>query len=60
MDVEIDCPYCGEPVSLQIDESAGRSQTYIEDCSVCCQPIEVSSRFTGEDFDVRVQRAGGE
>lgn len=35
------CPYCGETISLLIDQSAG-SQTYIEDCSVCCRPIQVS------------------
>ena len=34
------CPYCGEPISLVVDSSAG-SQTYIEDCQVCCQPIQV-------------------
>ena len=34
------CPYCGEPISLAIDASAG-AQTYIEDCAVCCRPITV-------------------
>jgi hypothetical protein len=41
MDVVAKCPYCGEPIDLEVDESGGRSQHYIEDCSVCCQPIEV-------------------
>lgn len=35
------CPYCGEPITLLADCSAG-DQSYIEDCSVCCQPIVVS------------------
>lgn len=34
------CPYCGEPITLLADCSAG-NQSYIEDCSVCCQPINV-------------------
>lgn len=34
------CPYCGEPVDLPIDASAG-SQRYIEDCPVCCKPMTV-------------------
>jgi len=34
------CPYCGETILLIIDTSAG-SQHYIEDCSVCCRPIQV-------------------
>ena len=33
------CPYCGESFETLIDLSAG-SATYIEDCQVCCQPIE--------------------
>lgn len=37
---DIGCPYCNETISLVLDLSAG-SQEYIEDCSVCCQPIIV-------------------
>jgi len=37
---QIQCPYCGEPVSLALDTSAG-SQRYIEDCQVCCRPMTV-------------------
>ena len=35
------CPYCGEEVELQIDETAGEVQEFVEDCPVCCQPWEV-------------------
>lgn len=34
------CPYCGEPVQLLVDKSAG-TQRYVEDCQVCCQPMVV-------------------
>ena len=37
----VGCPYCGEPIELIIDDSV-EHQTYIEDCSVCCRPINVS------------------
>ena len=37
----IQCPYCGETIEVLIDESAGEHQ-YIEDCSVCCRPIEIA------------------
>ena len=37
---DIECPYCGEVISLLLDSSAG-SQRYIEDCHVCCRPITV-------------------
>lgn len=39
----LSCPYCGEPYELLIDDSAG-AQRYIEDCTVCCKPIEVQLR----------------
>lgn len=35
------CPHCGEPISVLLDLSAGY-QRYIEDCEVCCRPIEIS------------------
>ena len=35
------CPHCGERISMLLDLSAG-SQSYIEDCEVCCSPVEVS------------------
>ena len=46
------CPYCGEPVELAVDDSAG-SQAYVEDCPVCCRPIVVEVRAAGDD-DVEV------
>ncbi len=48
MEVEGSCPYCGEPVALWIDEGGGRHQRYVEDCAVCCRPIEVHAT-TSED-----------
>ena len=34
------CPYCLAEISMLIDPSI-TSQKYIEDCEVCCNPIEV-------------------
>lgn len=34
----IDCPFCGERICILIDTSEG-SQSYVEDCQVCCRPI---------------------
>jgi len=34
----ISCPYCGEAISILIDNSLA-DQQYIEDCQVCCRPI---------------------
>ncbi len=32
------CAFCGESNTTFIDISAGNSQSYIEDCQVCCRP----------------------
>ena len=37
----VHCPFCGEPIEIVVDTSAG-SQSYVEDCQVCCQPMQVA------------------
>lgn len=39
MTLEVCCPYCGEPFETVLDTSTG-SARYVEDCEVCCRPIE--------------------
>jgi hypothetical protein len=39
--IAVTCPYCGEPADLDVEESGGTRQTYVQDCPVCCQPWEV-------------------
>ncbi|MEX1827362.1 CPXCG motif-containing cysteine-rich protein [Luteibacter yeojuensis] len=45
---DIACPYCGEIIDVAVDVSAG-SQTYTEDCQVCCRPIVM--RLTVDEGD---------
>ena len=54
--ITIDCPYCGESFSTQIDLSAG-SQQYVEDCAVCCRPWTVTVEREGDRLRVQVARA---
>ncbi len=35
------CPYCWKEISFLLDTSV-QGQTYIEDCEVCCNPIEIT------------------
>jgi len=35
----LQCPYCGEAFETVVDFSSG-STSYIEDCAICCRPIE--------------------
>ena len=48
--ITIHCPYCGEGYETIVDLSAG-SQRYIEDCAVCCRPIEITLRV-GDDGEL--------
>lgn len=43
--VDVNCPFCGEPTTVFVDISAG-NQRYIEDCQVCCKPINMSIRIS--------------
>jgi transcription elongation factor Elf1 len=36
------CPYCHEKISMVLDVSESGHQTYVEDCEVCCKPIQLS------------------
>ncbi len=54
--VEIQCPYCWERIVIEIDPSV-REQDYIEDCQVCCRPIEIQVRIDDQgDAEVGARR----
>lgn len=40
------CPCCWQQISMTLDLSAG-GQTYIEDCEVCCNPLQISYDVQG-------------
>jgi transcription elongation factor Elf1 len=57
---DIYCPYCGESQTVLIDTSESE-QAYIEDCQVCCRPIDfiVSIDNQGDVMvDVRHENEG--
>ncbi len=44
------CAGCGEWNETSVDPSAGRRQTYVEDCQVCCKPNVLNiTRDHGEE-----------
>ena len=55
---EVTCPYCGETITLLLDLSV-EEQSYIEDCSVCCQPMNVSYRVEDGELAAVSVEAGG-
>jgi len=45
--VRCSCPYCGESIDLFADTTEC-DQVYIEDCFVCCRPIQVVPQIDEE------------
>ena len=46
------CPYCGESFDTMVDTSQGSHST-IEDCVVCCRPIQLTVECDpGELFSI--------
>jgi hypothetical protein len=57
VETEIVCPHCGEQFALEIDTSQP-DQSLIEDCTVCCRPINLLIRCRpGEIVDVAATSA---
>ena len=46
---EFQCPYCWEGISMLLDTSVAQ-QTYVEDCEICCNPIEIQVSFANTDL----------
>jgi hypothetical protein len=46
------CASCGEWNATSVDESAGRRQSYVEDCQVCCKPnvLRVEYDVSSQEF----------
>lgn len=50
------CPYCWEKINSQIDARNG-SDAFIEDCIVCCNPLEFHYEIEAEtliSLEVRI------
>jgi hypothetical protein len=49
------CAFCGETSTTFVDISAGLSQSYVEDCQVCCRPNILYVRFDDETLEVSIE-----
>ncbi|MBT6273887.1 MAG: CPXCG motif-containing cysteine-rich protein [Chromatiales bacterium] len=56
--VQRSCPYCGEWLEISIDPSV-ETQSYVEDCQVCCSPFVVHVELAYGEPDVRLVREDG-
>ncbi len=41
------CPFCWQTITMILEPTA-EPQTYVEDCEVCCRPIQITYRTEGE------------
>lgn len=56
LETDIDCPYCGARFTALVDSSEGDCD-YIEDCAVCCQPIEFHLRIDEDGPQITTTRS---
>ena len=53
------CPCCGENISMLLELGHG-GQHYVEDCEICCSPIDISYQIDDNglaDFCARPAQA---
>ena len=52
IETSVQCPYCWERFTLLVDGSI-EDQEYVEDCEVCCRPIDFIV-LVNDDGEVKV------
>lgn len=57
MEARFQCAGCGEWNQTTVDDSAGRRQSYIEDCQVCCKPnvLHIEYDSTAQEFTISAE-----
>ena len=57
MRAEFQCAGCGEWNETSVDESAGATQSYVEDCQVCCKPnvLHIAYDRSAGEFSISAQ-----
>ncbi len=48
------CDSCSEEIVVPLDPSGGATQSYVEDCPVCCHPNVVHVEIDADDGSARV------
>ncbi|MBI4056822.1 MAG: CPXCG motif-containing cysteine-rich protein [Elusimicrobia bacterium] len=54
--VTFQCPYCGEIMDIFLDPEL-RKQKVIEDCRVCCNPVELRIDWNEDGLLVEASRS---
>lgn len=45
-DLLLNCPYCGQPMEIDVDCTGGDQSLY-EDCQICCMPVRLMIAVDG-------------
>ncbi len=53
------CPYCFSQISMLLDTSVSQ-QSYVEDCEVCCNPIELNFSIERLENEITVSSFSAE
>ncbi len=51
---EFYCAYCGEASVAFVDLSSGKTQSYIEDCQVCCRPNVLQVQVDEDSLEITI------
>ena len=54
--VAVECPYCGESFEIEV-EALEEPQEFIEDCQVCCRPIQFKAVSGDGGLEVTASRS---
>jgi hypothetical protein len=54
---EVTCPYCGEGSVIYVE--ADVSDSFVQDCEVCCNPWRIRVVGTGGERSIDLSRADG-
>ncbi len=50
------CSFCGETNDTFIDPSQGESQSYVEDCQICCRPNILNVFKHSDEFIIEAEQ----
>ena len=59
-DQELNCPYCGEVISIRVDQTGGSRQFFVTDCEVCCRPIDIEVDIESDGYVNMTAKRSGE
>jgi len=57
-DYSFQCPYCASDISILVDLTGGRQQTFTTDCEICCRPITIT--LTLDEMGISIFEANQE